>query len=348
MNTLEIPVKKIFVQYPSDWNELTQKQAVFAGDLLYKVSNQKIDIDQFRKLMVDKFIRRVNNKAPSLNIDDELDLWGNDYLLAETVNFFFKITKTGEKPVQRYRKGVVKTQDKPPASDDDADIAGQTYPDADNGDITNGKETWEVMPTLTKNPIPWCKTGLFGKKLYGPGDFLQGMTFAEYKDALAASMKYMDTNNDEWLDRLTAILYRKKITGLKRLMKQPDFDGKIRVPYNQNKTDVKAVKHVKTGIKYMALMYMMGCLWTLKNTGEGNEIEIDGNKFDFSILFTGGKNTDDNNDTVGMIGVMMAIAESGVFGNLKDVANTDVWDVLVRMYQLELDRREFEKRMSEK
>jgi hypothetical protein len=46
-----------------------------------------------------------------------------------------------------------------------------------------------------------------------------------------------------------------------------------------------------------------------------------------------------------MIGMMMALAESGVFGNIKDVANTDVWDILVRIYQLELDRREMEKIM---
>jgi hypothetical protein len=222
-------------------------------------------------------------------------------------------------------------------------------------------ERWEIMPTFTKNLIPYFDFGFriwdFGFKgrriLYGPGDFLQGMTFAEYKDSLAAAMKYMETGDDAWLDRLTAILYRRKRPGLNQLRKLPDFDGRIRVPYNPGKVDDDAVKmkRVKPGIKYMTLMYVMGCLWTLKNNESG--IEIDGNRLDFSILFKSAVGSRQSAETeedngVGMIGVMMALAESGVFGNLKDVANSDVWDVLIRMYQLEVDRREFEKRMEKK
>lgn len=120
------------------------------------------------------------------------------------------------------------------------------------------------------------------------------------------------------------------------------------MPYNpvQLERDVKRMRKVNFGIKYMALMYVSGCLWTLKTYEDG--IEIDGVKMDFSILFKpSGRNGGDQEkgDSVGMIGMMMALAESGVFGNIKDVANTDVWDILVRIYQLELDRREMEKIM---
>lgn len=354
MNTLEIPAKKIFVSYPSQWEEMDRKQAVYAGKLLYKLANKQLDVDQFRKLMVDKFIRRVNNIAPSLTKDDELDLWGNDWLLAETVNFFFKVTREEGDPAIPHPGTRLKGEGKK-----GKEIYSRGDRNVTDDDLTlpsharRGKEelkvfeAWEVLPTFTKNLIPWFRTGRLGRKIfYGPGDFLQGMVFSEYKDALAAAMKYMDTNDDYWLDRLAAILYRPKRKGLKRLKLTTDFDGQTRVPYNQKLAEHNTgiMKGVNRGIKYMIMMYVMGCLWTLKN--ETNGIEIDGNKCDFSILFKRkGGNSEGDEEGIGMIGIMMAIAESGVFGNLKDVANTDVWDVLVRMYQMESERMEFEKRM---
>lgn len=339
MNTLEIPAKKIFVSYPSQWEEMDREQAVYAGKLLYKLANKQLDVDQFRKLIVDKFIRRVNNIAPSLTKDDELDLWGNEWMLAETANFFFKVTRDGEDLTMPSPEPL-------PASllKGEGEKGKKIH---SRGDRNVTHETWEVMPTFTKNLIPWFRTGRLGRKIfYGPGDFLQGMVFSEYKDALAAATKYMDTNDDYWLDRLAAILYRPKRKGLKKLKLTTDFDGQTRAPYNQNLAEHNTgiMKRVNKGIKYMILMYIMGCLWTLKN--ETNGIEIDGNKCDFSILFKRkGSNNEGDEEGIGMIGIMMAIAESGVFGNLKDVANTDVWDVLVRMYQMESERMEFERRM---
>lgn len=319
MNTLEIPAKGIRVVYPGEWDEMTRKQAIYAGKLLYLVANRKLDVDQFRKLMVDRFIGRVNNRAPSLTNDDEIDLWGNEWLLAETVNFFFKITGREEETDKKNKP------DKKPKG-----------------------ERWEVMPAFTKQLIGsvrvWnIRRGLLGRKFYGPGDFWQGMSFAEYKDALTAAGKYMETNDDAWLDRLFAILYRKKRPGLRKLRKLPDFDGKTRIAYNYGmiERNIVLTRRVGKGIKYMTLMYMMGCLWTIRNNREG--IEVDGAVCDFSILFKKGE-TGEGNTGIGLVGVMMAIAESGVFGNIKDVANADVWDVLVRMYQLELDRRDMEKK----
>ncbi len=385
MNTIDIPVRRITVSYPSEWDEMSREQAIYAGRMLYLLHIGKIDVDQFRKLMVDKFIRRVNNRAPGLTMDDELDLWGNEWLLAETVNFFFKREKKQPgKKVLKYRKGVVagrKFQTAEPDVPEETGINGVN--DVKRAEILDGSagkaamnsvelngstagngfsmkadkmaeadsedEIWEILPTFTKNLVPWLRSWRLGwRKYYGPGDFLQEMSFAEYKDALAAAMKYMETHEEPWLDRLTAILYRKRRPGLRRMMKRTDFDGRLRVQYNpvQLERDTRRMRKVDFGVKYMALMYISGCLWTLKNYEEG--IEIDGVKMDFSILFKpSGKNRgeQDKGDSVGMIGMMMALAESGVFGNIKDVANTDVWDILVRIYQLELDRREMERMM---
>lgn len=92
----------------------------------------------------------------------------------------------------------------------------------------------------------------------------------------------------------------------------------------------------------------MGCVYTLKNDGDGQGIEIDGVPCFFSLVFNKVKDTHDDfgedDNGVGLTGVLMALAESGVFGKIDETANADVWDILVRLYQLELQSREMDRK----
>lgn len=278
--------KEIWLEYPEDWDELNCWQMIFAGRALWMLTNKQIDVDQFRKMMVDRFIRRDYTGLEKFGtLDQKMDMWANEGLLMDTVNFFFKITKTDD-----------------------------------------GKEVYEIMPTLTRNVIPKIRVGV--RHYYGPGDFLQGMTFSQFKDALTAAHKYMETQDDAWLTRLLAVCYLPK--GEKYRMK----------------TAVKREKRfsrVKIGIKYALFCYIMGCMQTLRTDAGGNGIEIDGTRCRFSLIFGnkgGGKGR--GSAGIGLTGVLMTLAESGVFGDTEKTADTDVWDVLARLYQLELQRREME------
>jgi hypothetical protein len=310
MNVVEIPVRNIKLQYPSEWDEINRSQAIKIGRLLYYLFKGVIDADQFRKLVVDLFINRVNNMARKLSNAQELDLWGNEWLLAETVNFFFDIKK----------------------------------------DEKTGKDVYEVVPRFVKNLVPWFRMGILRTKYVGPGDFFNGMVFAEFKDALACADKFMQTSDEVWLDRITAILYRRQPAFLWYKRRKSDWDGKERIPYNPslNERNARKMKRAPMGVKFMAFLYVMGCLYMLRTDADGLGIEIDGQQCSFSLLF---KNTGGNKggaDGLGMTGVMMAIAESGVFGNIHDTAKSDVWDVLTRIYQLEIQRRELDAEMNKK
>jgi hypothetical protein len=310
MNVVEIPARGIVLKYPGEWDEISRKQAIKIGKLLYLLFRGVIDPDQFRKLAVDLFINRVNNMARKLDPTQEIDLWGNEWLLAETVNFFFEIKK----------------------------------------DEATGKDVYEVMPRFVKNLVPWFRMGVMREKYIGPGDFFAGMVFAEFKDALAASDKFMKTGEDVWLDRLTAILFRKKVVGLWRRRRRDDWDGKERRPYNPARVDRDAVlmKNAPIGVKFMSFLYVMGCLYMLRTDADGQGIEIDGQMCSFSLLFKNSSPKGGSEDGLGMMGVLMAMAESGVFGNIHETAKSDLWDVLARMYQLELQRRAIEKEMNKK
>jgi hypothetical protein len=275
--------------YPENWDEMNRKQAIFVCKLLYWMSKGQFTVDQFRKLVVDRFIRRDNRGIEKVgDLDAKMAMWANEGLLADTVNFFFKIDKTEQ-----------------------------------------GGEKYEVLPAGTTN---WVKDFRFRfKKYYGPGDFLDGMTFAQFKDALTNAHKYMETQDDEWLGRLLAVCYLPK--GEKYRMKTA-----MRRAKRFNKVDI--------GIRYACFCYLMGCMHTLQTDGDGQGIEVDGNRCRFSLVFgrKGGKKGGKSNG-IGLTGVLMSLAESGVFGDLEKTADADVWDVLVRLYQLELDRREMERQL---
>jgi hypothetical protein len=309
MNSLQILQRGIYKEYASSWEEIAPKDAPYIGRYLYLLESGQICIDVFRKLVVDRMIGRVNTLDMPLEGIKAWDMWANEGRLAETVDFFFKKEKTAD-----------------------------------------GTETYEVIPSFTKNLLPFVRSK-WGIKQHGPGDFLGEMTFVEYKDLLFCSGKYMQTKDVAWLDRMMAISYRPKRLFLWLIRQFPSFDGRTRVKYRPGATDFRIGKFAKLeiGAKYIFFQYLMGCIYTLKNDGDGQGIEIDGNACFFSLVFNKKRKSEDDagddDQGVGMTGVLMALAESGVFGKIDETANSDVWDVLVRLYQLELQSREMDRKM---
>jgi hypothetical protein len=288
-------------------------------------------------LVVDRLINRRNSMVMPMEGDKAWDLWANEGQLADTVNFFFRIRKE--------EKGKGKKEK------DGKEIK-------DSKDNKDG-ETYEVIPDFVKNIVPWvrtrgCRSRLLGiamTKLYGPGDFFGEMCFGEYKDLLFCADKYMRTKDIAWLTRMMAIAYRRHRLFLPILKRLPNFTGRTRLKYRSGAVDfrLKKFEKVPIGVKYMFFQYVMGCIYNLKNS---ESVEIDGHVCNFGLIFNksrksedGRPETEDEDDGVGLTGVMMVLAESGVFGTIKETAEADVWDVLIRLYQLELQRREMERKI---
>lgn len=309
MNTLQIIQRGIYKEYASSWEEILPKDAPFIGRCLFFLEHGELGIDVFRKLVVDKLIGRVNTRNMPMEGVKAWDMWANEGRLAETVDFFFKISKTDD-----------------------------------------NKETYEIIPSFTKNLLPFVKVKWF-RKFFGPGDFMGEMSFIEYKDLLFCAGKYIQTKDISWLDRMMAISYRPKRPFLWLIRQLPSFDGRTRIKYKPGATDyrMRILRKADIGEKYIFFQYLMGCVYMLKNDGNGQGIEIDGIPCFFSLVFNKKKDDDEacgeDDQGVGMTGVLMALAESGVFGKIDETANADVWDVLVRLYQLELQSREMDRKL---
>jgi hypothetical protein len=202
------------------------------------------------------------------------------------------------------------------------------------------------------NPIPSFRP-LF-KTLYGPSDSFMNMTFGEYTDALRLFLDFHATGDMELLKLLAALFYRPKKSFHFIKKRLSSYDGDFREPYNSKLLEINAeqLKHAPIGFVYGFYLLFASFQKYLIDA----KIPWGGKEIDFAILFESSK--DDNNEPesgdipgIGMDSIAFSIAESGTFGNIEQVRNTNFWDIMVRMYDLrrtDLERQKHEKNATTK
>lgn len=179
------------------------------------------------------------------------------------------------------------------------------------------------------NPIPSFAPGL--KKYYGPADSFMDMTFGEYRDALRIFHDFHATGDMQLLVLLTAVFYRKK-KAFHFIQKQlASYDGNCRIPYNSALLE----RHAKN-FKYAPIGFIYGFYLLFASFQKylvDAKLMWGGKEIDLSILFQsdGGSETE-NIPGIGMDSIAFTMAESGAFGNIKDVDNTNFWQILIKMY----------------
>lgn len=185
---------------------------------------------------------------------------------------------------------------------------------------------------------------------YGPADSFMDMTFGEYRDALRIFHDFHATGDMQLLVLLTAIFYRKKKSFLFFKKRMPKYDGNIRVPYNSATLEQHAenFKYAPIGLVYgfyLLFASFQKYLIDAKLMWSGKEIDL-------SILFESGSDTTtDDIPGIGMDSIAFTMAESGVFGNLKDVDAANFWQILIKMYDSrrnDLERQKQERNATNK
>ncbi|WP_116787619.1 hypothetical protein [Flavobacterium psychrotrophum] len=170
------------------------------------------------------------------------------------------------------------------------------------------------------NPVPKQKP--LWRNYYGPADGFANVTFGEYLDAQRLFLDFSATGNGALLYDLAAILYRSKKRPL----------GKRRA-YDSETVEARATtfKYCPDGFIYGVFLLFAAFqkyLATAVIPWAGKELEL-------SILFDAGDS--DRMEAVpglGMDGLAFALAESNVFGDFKAVRATNLWEVLLQLYNL--------------
>lgn len=197
-----------------------------------------------------------------------------------------------------------------------------------------------IKQYYTHNPVPSFQP--LWKTYYGPADGFRDMTFGEYRDGLRLFHDFHATGDMHILTLLTAVFYRPKKSFHCFKKQLASYDGNIRERYNSNTLDERAV-----GLKTAPIGFIYGFYLLFASFQKyliDAKILWGGQEIDFSILFESNK-TDDFVSTeapgIGMDSIAFSMAESGTFGTIKEVDNTNFWEIFARMYDLrrtELER----------
>ncbi|MHC1707431.1 MAG: hypothetical protein AB9842_07905 [Bacteroidales bacterium] len=193
---------------------------------------------------------------------------------------------------------------------------------------SEGSQKPWINLTLVKNLVPEIRTR--SRTLYGPADALTDLSFFEYIDAHNHYSEFLNTASEESLDKLIAVLYRPEIEHYKRARQKEDFDGQRRVKYNSGSVEARAkeLAFLPYPVKFGIFLFYHGCEDFLRD----GEISLGDSRIRLSVLYEYPEVTD--SDDTGLVGVLYTLAESQVFGNAQQTADTNLYDVMVRLYQL--------------
>jgi hypothetical protein len=183
--------------------------------------------------------------------------------------------------------------------------------------------------------------------LTGPGDALQNCTFYEYKEAYAAWYQYQNTQDPAFLDEMIAILYRPAKPFLILQKRQKTYSGDPRIPLSVKSNPLQLQRRVRrvakwpAWVKYGIWLWFTACMQYLRT---GKPV-IDGLEIDLSILYQGDEG---GNPGIGLTGVLYSLAETGVFGGLRETGDSNLYDVLARLYQVKLQMDELKEKSKSK
>ena len=182
---------------------------------------------------------------------------------------------------------------------------------------------------------------------YGPKDCFENLTYCEYRTAREYFRVFAESSEDKDLNHLVAVLYRPSKPWWFVRKRLPSCDGEIRIPINSKSNPlllerrVKRIAKVPFHIRYSVFLYFSGCEDFLKT---GKPV-IDGIELDFSDLYKEKDADQSNEGNVGLIGLLYSIAETGVFGTIEQTDNQNIWDIMVRVYQVVMQGRAMEEKM---
>lgn len=294
MHTIELPEAKIKRYIPSDLSECDQQQYIDMCELIFHYQNDAINYDEFRTHAVYKLMNMIPKTVKELEEQTEEE----QQIQAEKFANIFMISEL---------------------IDDFFDI------DKDGIKI--------IKQDYTNNPVPSFKP--LYTTYYGPADSFSDMTFGEYREGLRMFHNFHATGDMHILTLLTAVFYRQKKSFHFIKKRLANYDGNIRECYNPNTLEERAKGFKLAPIGFVYGFYLLFA--SFQKYLVDAEILWGGQVIDFSILFESGKNNESSTNDVpgiGMDSIAFSMAESGTFGNIKEVDNTNFWEIMVRMYDL--------------
>ncbi len=206
--------------------------------------------------------------------------------------------------------------------------------------ITEEQYQLKLKQNYINNPVPKYKP--LWKNYYGPSDGFMNLKFGEYCEALRTFLEFNATGNTNLLYELAAILYRPRKPFLYFKKKLSNYDGDVRVKYNMHQTQnrIEAFKTAPIGFVYGVYLFFA----SMQIFVSGAEVPWGDKLLDLSILFkNNGESVDIEAQDIGLDSVVFAMAESGAFGDFKEVQETPFWTIIIKMYDARIKELQLQK-----
>ena len=162
-----------------------------------------------------------------------------------------------------------------------------------------------------------CIEFLFPKfgSLKGPQNYGGDLSFGEFRFLLMLFNEIGKGNDVENnIRRIAGTLYR-----------QLDKSKRRRILFNADMNYIGNSKRMPEYIIYYAYLWFSAfCRYLM----DGSFI-IDGNEVNFACIFSGGESSSDN--YIGMNSILFSVAESHVFGTVKDVDDAQLFRILLKL-----------------
>jgi hypothetical protein len=104
---------------------------------------------------------------------------------------------------------------------------------------------------------------------------------------------------------------------------------------------IRKVEKWPAHIKYGIWLWFTACMEFLRT---GKPV-IDGIEIDLAILYKGDEG---GSAGIGLTGILYSLAETGVFGGIRETGDSNLYDVLARLYQVKLQMDEIKAKSKEK
>lgn len=187
--------------------------------------------------------------------------------------------------------------------------------------------------TSIANVLPTVKIGLFRRRLYGPADALQDLTFGEFRYAATALNTFFQSHKAEDLDECIAHLYRVRA-------KLPNRAGRYVANIDNGNIDVaiRRVARMKTWQKTLIMLWFSSCI----NFLQTGTVFLDGEQIDMSKLFSGGK-SDNSVLSCTWQDLAIEIAKEQTIGNIERVNEEPLYSIISIMWHNHKENKRYEK-----
>lgn len=184
------------------------------------------------------------------------------------------------------------------------------------------QESTELSYPLLRNSLPVLKTRrLIGRRLVGPAEALQDLTFGEFRRAIAAQQAFFKSKDIADLDEMIAHIYRPA-------SRKANKAGRFAKPFRTEcfEKELKTVAGIPSWQKSLILLWFSNCI----NFLQTGRLTLNGEELDMRNLFSGDGSS--GGPSFGWNDLAVQIARDNTVGNISDVDEEPLFSVISIMW----------------